>query len=268
MLFRTVAITIFLSIFLQASAYDLQEIKKDFYKNVVLKSNHNGKTQKFKLSDNYFKRAKKYLFQEQDKFTYTQFVSLVDLSQQVLVLTIWDDNQKDFYPIGFDYISSGDINREIETKPGEDHYVKTPAGLFDIKSGWRSDGKMNDENTSRPYGKKGRFVFFFGIQNSVRYNSFDKDGNKITDKNKWVLIKDKLSLAMHAHSGIETFGKPQSHGCIRMSEEMNKFLDNNHVFFAHLLDGKKWIHPYEPKPKDPKNYELAGKYVLVIDNAF
>lgn len=267
MLFKLLATTLLLSLLLQAYAYDLDEIKKDFHSKVVLNSNHN-KTQNFKLSDEYFKKAKEHLLKEQEKFTYTQFVALIDLSQQILILTIWDNDEKDFFPIGFDYISSGDINREIETKPGEDHYVKTPAGLFDIKSGWRSDGKMNDEKTAKPYGSKGRFVFFFGIQDSVRYNSFDRNGTKIKDKNKWVLIKDKLSLAMHAHSGVETLGKPQSHGCIRMSEDLNKFLDNNFVFFDHLLDGKKWTHPYEPKPKNPKNYELAGKYVMIIDSVF
>ncbi|WP_373070760.1 L,D-transpeptidase [Sulfurimonas sp.] len=268
MFIKILSISILLSIFLQASTYDLEDIKKDFYKKVVIHSNHKKSPNKFNLSESYFNKAKIHLLKEQDNFTYTQFVALVDLSQQVLVLTIWDNDEKDFFPIGFDYISSGDINREIETKTGEDHYVKTPAGLFDIKSGWRSDGKMNDENTTKPYGNKGRFVFFFGIQDSVRYNSFDKDGKKIKDKKKWILIKDKLSLAMHAHSLRETLGKPQSHGCIRMSEELNKFLDNNFVFFANLLDGEKWTHPYEPKPKNPKNYQLAGKYVLIIDSVF
>ena len=266
MLFKTFFISIFLSLFLQASTYDLEKIREDFHNKVVL--NSNNKANGFKLTKSYFNKAKKHLLKESDKFGYTQFVILIDLSQQILLLTIWDQQKQDFFPIGFDYISSGDINREIETKKGEDHYVKTPAGLFDIKSGWRSNGKMNDENTSKPYGEKGRFVFFFGIQDSVRYNTFDRDGNKIKDKDKWVLIKDKLSLAIHAHSGVETFGKPQSHGCIRMSEELNKFLDNNFVLFAHLLDGKKWTHPYEPEPKEPKNHELAGKYILIVDSVF
>jgi lipoprotein-anchoring transpeptidase ErfK/SrfK len=205
---------------------------------------------------------------EQDKFSQTQFVTLVDLSKQLLILTIWDDCKRDFFLVGSDRISSGDINREIETKKGEDHYVKTPAGLFDIKSGWRSDGKTLDDNTTKPYGEKGRFVFYFGQHESVRYNTFSKDGEKIKDKKKWKLIKDRLQLAMHAHSSSNLLGTPQSHGCIRISEHLNKFLDNNFVFFAHLLDGKKWIHPYEKKPSKPKNHQLAGKYILIIDSVF
>lgn len=266
MIFKTFSILIFLFSFIQLLAYDLKEIRKGFHENVVLKSKHN-KNQNFNLSKKYFKKVKVYLLQEQNKFTYTQFVSLVDLSHQVFILTIWDNDKKDFYPIGFDYISSGAINREIETKMGEDHYVKTPTGIFDIKSGWRSDGKLLDDNTTKPYGEKGRFVFYFGKKDSVRYNTFDKDGKKIKDKNRWVLIKDKLQLAIHAHSSSNLFGTPQSHGCIRISKYLNKFLDNNFVFFSYLLKGQKWIHPYEPKPDDPKNYELAGKYVIIIDSA-
>lgn len=268
MLLKFIIATLLSSTFLQLFAYDLEEIKKDFYEKVVLKSNIQDRDKKFKLSESYFENAKEYLLIEQDKFTYTQFVSLIDLSKQVLILTVWDECERDFFPIGFDFISSGDIDREIETKTGEDHYIKSPVGLFDIKSGWRSEGKFLEDNITRPYGEKGRFVFYFGKQNSVRYNSFDKDGNKITDKKKWKLIKSKLNFAMHAHSGTETFGRVQSHGCIRMSEHLNKFLDNNFVFFAHLLNGKEWMHPYEPKPQNPKNHELAGKYVLVIDSVF
>ena len=267
MLFKILTILLFFSIFLQASEYNLTEIKKDFYKNVVLKSPIKNRNKKFRLTESYFNKAKKHLLQESDKFTYTQFVALVDLSKQVLILTLWDNTKKDFFPIGFDFVSTGDIDREGETKRGEDHYVKTPSGIFGIKSGWRSDGKVIDDNVTKPYGSKGRFVFYFGKQNSIRYNTFDKNGKKINDKKKWTLIKSELQLAMHAHTSQNYFGQTQSHGCIRISEAMNIFLDNNFVFFSHLLLDDEWIHPYEAAPKTPKNHKLAGKYLVIIDSA-
>jgi hypothetical protein len=254
-------ITIVSSFFIQLFAYDIDSIRADFQTELHLEPKEQ------KLSKGYYKKIKKHLHKSAKLFTHTQFVTLVDLSKQILILNIWDYEKKDFYLVGFTHISSGDINREIQTKPGEDHYVKTPAGVFDIKSGWRSDGKLNDAKTAKPYGSKDKFVFFFGTQESVRYNTFDKNGTKIKDKKKWVLIKDNLELAMHAHTGVENFGYPQSHGCIRMSEELNSFLDNNFVFFSHLLDGKRWTHPYEKAPKRPKNHDLAGKYLIIIDSA-
>lgn len=264
MFFKTLTILIALSAFTQIYAYDLETIREDFRENVVL--NSTKKAKKLKLSKNYFNKAKKHLLKNKNKFTYTQFVSLVDLSKQILLLTIWDNEKKDFFKVGYDYISSGAMEREVETKIGEDHYVKTPEGLFKIKSGWRSDGKMLDDNSTKPYGEKGRFVFYFGKHESIRYNTFDRDGNKIKDKKKWVLIKDHLQLAMHAHSSENTLGTPQSHGCLRISADLNKFLDNNFVFFSHLLEEDEWVHPYDKKPDNPKNHKLAGKYILIIDS--
>ncbi|MCW8838287.1 MAG: L,D-transpeptidase [Thiovulaceae bacterium] len=281
MLLKLLFITILSSLILQATTYDLEKIKKDFHEEVVLKSLKKKftkksaiqralkrRSEKFTLDEKYFAKAKKHLEKKQDKFTSSQFVTLVDLSKQVLILTLWDNEDKTFFPIGFDFISSGNINRELETTKGEDHYIKTPTGLFPIKSGWRSYGKSNENNTAKPYGKKGMFIFYFGEHKSIRYNTFDKDGNKIKDKKKWKLIKDNLKFAMHAHSTTQYLGKPRSHGCLRMSEELNLFLDNNLVFFKHLYKGEKWTHPYEEPPKEPKNYALAGKYLMVINNVF
>lgn len=264
MIFKLPSLVLALSLFTQTYAYNLEKIREDFSQNVVVKSNKNR--QNFQLPTAYFQAAKTHLLQREEKFTTTQFVSLVDLSKQIFLLTIFDNDKKDFYFVGFDFLSSGDIQREKNTKAGEDHYVKTPSGLFDIKSGWRSDGKSLDDNITKPYGEKGRFVFYFGKHESVRYNTFDKYGNKIKERRNWVLIKDHLQLAMHAHSSTSTLGTPQSHGCLRISESLNRFLDNNFVFFSHLLKEDKWIHPYEKQPDDPKNHHLAGKYILIIES--
>ncbi len=279
-LIKILLLSLLSSIVLNASLYNLEDIKKDFHNEVVIKTIKKvskkdlsldqalkERAKKFSLDDEYFKNLKPHLLKQKEHFKTTQFVTLIDLSKQVLIISIWDNEKQEFFPVGYDFISSGDIEREIETKAGEDHYVKTPTGLFPIKSGWRSYGKTNTGNKAKPYGKKGRFVFFFGKHTSVRYHTFDKNGKKIKDKKKWKLIKDKLSFAMHAHSTTTYLGQERSHGCVRMSDELNLFMDNNFVLFRHLLKDKKWIHPYEPAPKDPKNYDLAGKYLLVIDSA-
>jgi len=265
MILKLLLSSFLLALATQASTINIKKIQNDFYKKVTLKSAHAKKIKKFTLTKKYFKRAKKQLFKKRKYLKKSQFVSLIDLSRQVMILSVWDQQKKDFFPIGFDYISSGDINREIETKKGQDHYVKTPQGFFKIKSGWRSYGETNKDNIVKPYGRKGLFIFNFGIQNSVRYHTYDKNGKRIKNKKKWKLINAKLHFAMHAHSTTQTLGIPRSHGCIRMSEPFNKYLDNNFVFFNHLYKKNRWTHPYQSAPKHPRNQKLAGQYLMVRD---
>lgn len=250
---------------------ELLKIMKNspFTENSFIKKSLAQRKKKFHIRNNYWKKAKEHLSSKQDAFTFTQFIALVDLSKQVLILVLWDNDTKTFHPIGFDFISSGNINKEVETNTGDDHYLKTPSGLFNIQSGWRSNGKVLDDNVTLPYGQKNTYVFYFGTQKSIRYNTFDKNGTKVKDINKWNLITDKLNLALHAHKSSAPFGRPNSHGCIRISDELNLFLDNNLVFFKELYNNKKeWKHPYNKPPKEPKNYQLAGKYLFVLDKIY
>ncbi|WP_373001933.1 L,D-transpeptidase [Sulfurimonas sp.] len=272
---------IFLSSLLQASSFDIKKMQKDFHDTVVLKplyEKYNEKSlvdkavkkraKKFRVYNYYWKKAKIQLSKKRKYLSSSQFLTLVDLSKQVLIVVLWDNEAKDFYPIGFDFISSGNIKREKEVTNGDDHYFKTPAGFFNIKSGWRSDGETYKDNITMPYGKKDSFVFYFGEQKSIRYNSFDANNTKIKDPKKWRLITDKLKFAMHAHISTAPLGTPQSHGCIRMSSDMNLYLDNNLVFFKNLYNGKKWIHPYKKPPVEPKNHELAGEYMLILNKVY
>lgn len=252
-------ISLLLPLYLHSSTFNIKKIQKDFNSKIKHST-------KFKIDANYWKRAQKHLWAKRRDFSRSQFIILVDLSKQVLIVVLWDKKIKTFYPIGFDFISSGNIQREVEVTNGDDHYMKTPTGLFSIQSGWRSKGEVYDDNVTMPYGKKGRYVFYFGKQKSVRYNTFDKNTTKIKDKKKWQLITDELEFAIHAHKSTAPLGVPQSHGCIRMSNELNLYLENNLVFFKHLIDkNKKWLHPYYRPPKEPKNHDLAGKYMLVVD---
>ncbi|WP_294963536.1 L,D-transpeptidase [Sulfurimonas sp.] len=276
--FRLSIFFILLSSLLQASSLNVVKIQNDFYYSVIIKplyAKYHKKSlvdkalkqrrNKFRIYNSYWKRAKKELFKKSKHLTSSQFLTLVDLSKQVILVVLWDNEAKNFYPVGYDFVSTGNINREKDVKRGEDHYFKTPAGFFNIKSGWRSDGKVYSDNFTKPYGKKDSYVFYFGEQKGIRYNTFDKNKTKIKDPKKWQLISDKLKLAMHAHISTAPLGTPQSHGCVRISSELNAYLDNNLVFFKHLYDGKKWTHSYKKPPIKPKNYELAGEYMLVLN---
>lgn len=291
----------YLGTFLQLNAYDLRLIQGDFYNKVVLEPLYNkyyiksiqekcknksnncygislsnfmqkkyvkkiirDRETKFKLDDKYLTQIEFKMRNDKWRLQSTQFISVVDLSKQIFAVLLWDNDEKILKPIGFDFIASGAMEREKEVKKGEDHFLKTPTGFFSIKSGWRSVGKIYKDKKTLPYGKKGRFVFFFGKQKSVRYNTF-KNGKKLKNKKDYKLITDTLNFAIHTHISTKKLGIPASHGCIRMSHELNLFLDNNLVFFKHLYRNGGWIHPYKKPPSSPKNYELAGEYMLVID---
>ena len=220
------------------------------------------------IDKEYWEKAKEKLkaklqYRNLDK---SQFVSIIDLSRQKIVIALYDYEYDDFFPVGVDLISSGNMNREASIEYGEDHYFDSPRGIFRIKGGWRSDGEEN-ENGSLGYGAKDRYIFYLGRQQSVRYNTFDRQGNKIEDKSKWKLITDELEYAIHAHESDMPLGGAYSHGCIRTSNELNKFLDSNLVFHKNNLDQSSlsWKQKYVPSPKEPKNHTFAGEYVIIVD---
>ncbi len=220
------------------------------------------------LDPQYWEKTKKKL---KDKLLYanldkSQFVSIIDLSRQKIIIALYDFEYDDFFPVGVDLISSGNMDREASVQYGEDHYFDSPKGIFRTRGGWRSDGEVN-ENGTLGYGAKDRYIFYLGRQSSVRYNTFDKERNKIQDKSKWKLIKDELEFAMHAHESDMPLGGAYSHGCIRTSNELNKFLDSNLVLHRNNLDQNSlsWKQRYVPSPKEPKNHTLAGEYVIIVD---
>jgi len=235
-------------------------------RDINIKDSLEQRETKFILDDAYWEKAQVHLNTIRDKLVSSQFLSLVDLSNQVLILILWDNENKIFYPIGFDFISSGNMEKEIQVINGDDHYLKTPSGIFSIQSGWRSKGEILEDNITMPYGQKGRFVFYFGKQKSIRYNTLDENGSKTLDKNRWKLIKGELEFAIHAHRSSVSLGEPHSHGCIRMSNELNEFLDNYLVFFKYFYNkNNEWQLQYAKPPSEPKYYDLAGKYILIID---
>ena len=197
--------------------------------------------------------------------TRTQFVTMVDLSSQQMLVLLWYAPHGSFYLIGADLISSGNIEREAHVKRGEDHYFKTPMGIFEIRSGWRSEGKTLEDKVTYPYGMKTRYIFYFGKQKSTRYHTFTAKGEKMTNPKEWRLIEDTLSFALHAHESHNGLGDPYSHGCIRMTNELNLFMDTHSVLHAHVYDGSRWISRSANPPKKARFQEWAGRFLFVVD---
>jgi hypothetical protein len=235
--------------------------------NIKLQTSLRNRKQRTYLSSDYkYKLAKKLNKYCQDEiFKNTQFVSVVDLNRQLFIVLLYIYDENTFYIIGSDLISSGNINREAEVKKGADHYLKTPSGIFKITKGWRSNGKYNLDKKTLSYGSKGRFIYYLGKYDTIRYNTFDKNGTKIIDKNKWQLITDKLNFAIHSHKSTAKMGKPYSHGCIRMTNELNYFLDTNLVLHKNFFKQNRWILKYAKKPKHINNPNLFGEYIIIFD---
>jgi len=214
---------------------------------------------------NYFQKLQKKLQQTSIILNRTQFISVVDLNLQLFTLLLWDNDSKQYYWIGKDYISSGNIRREFENKKGDDHYFKTPNGVFKLQSGWRSEGKHNSTNKVFGYGYKNRYIFYFGEQQSIRYNVFDKNGTKYNNVDDIKLITGTLDFALHAHKSSKPMGEPNSHGCIRTTDELDRFLDNYYVLHYKYIKNGSWSNKYATKPLDNKYKNIAGEYLVVFN---
>lgn len=223
------------------------------------------KKELFSKEKSYREKIKNKLENKELTLEHSQFISVIDLSRQLLIIFLWDESTKEFHYIGKDHISSGNMEREAEVKYGENHYYKTPSGVFKALSGWRSDGETKDDDLTLGYGKKDRFIFYFGEQKSVRYNTFDKKKEKIYDPQKWKLISGKLQFALHAHESLKMMGEPGSHGCVRTTDELNRFLDNNLILHKNMLKNNKWNHSFIKPPLQAKKHNLAGEYLIVFD---
>lgn len=223
------------------------------------------KESRLNYDENYWEKLVDKLKTKKIKLNGSQFVSIIDLEKQMYIVTLWDEATQQFNYIGNDLISSGNIYRESEVKWGDDHYLKTPAGVFKSKYGWRSDGKLNEDQRTLGYGYKDRYIFYFGVQTSIRYHTFDENNNKIENPDEWKLIKDQLNFAVHSHKSSKPMGEPNSHGCIRMTDELNRFLDNNSILHKNMLQGNKWLHKYAKEPDNPKYLNYAGEYLIIFD---
>lgn len=237
------------------------------WKNKKLQESLKRHKNRTKITEEYFStlKAKTLKKLEEETLENDQFISILDLSRQLFLITFYKQESESLELIGVDLISSGDMEREIEINRGDDHYFKTPSGLYSIKSGWRSDGKYKKDNVTQGYGEKGRFIYYLGEHSSIRYNVFDENGVKQYDRAKWRLLKDNLNLAVHAHKSSKEMGKAYSHGCVRMTNEMNYFLDNVSVLHKNLFVNGQWKLKYSKPPRNKKYLKFAGEYLIIFD---
>ncbi len=179
----------------------------------------------------------------QDRIDAKQYFVLVDRSpRQSIMVGLYCPETAEIKIIGWDKVSTGDPNQ-----PGR---FPTPAGVFTNTTsiiGWRSTGIPN-ENGWISYGPAGLRVWDFGWQ--------------ITDNGR------SIRLALHATDpvlGQSLLGQPASHGCIRISEKMNRFLD-----YYGILDYDYEINPENPWVKwlllDEREAVLySGQHLIVAE---
>ena len=272
---------IFIFIYINTYAYDIQEIRKDFFHNVIEKQILKLKTKK-EINDEINKRKQQSILNKQEIARYkkiifkeikkenihsNEYFSIVNLKKQIYTILLYDRNIDKLYLIGSDLISSGNMKKETEVKYGEDHYFDTPIGVYEVKRGWRSDGKYKTTNKIiQSYGSKERFIYYFGNMHQKRYNSFKKR-KKINNIKKYKIIDDNLNFAIHSYKNKNyKFGSKQSHGCVRMSDELNVFLDNNLVLHKNFFYNDRWKLKYSKKPHNIKNIEIKGAFLFIIKN--
>lgn len=70
---------------------------------------------------------------------------------------------------------------------------------------------------------------------------------------------------MHSHESSKPMGIPNSHGCIRITHELNLFLDENLVLHKNNLN-KSHLLPQDISPEQmPLKIKYAGKYLIVVN---
>lgn len=196
----------------------------------------------------------------------SEYITLIDISRQLFIVMLYEEKNNTISFIGSDLISTGNIEKEKEVKYGQDHYFSTPSGIYENSLGWRSSGKLNADGVTLAYGQQERFVYYYGKYKSERYHTFDAQGNKIYDKAKWKLISGYLNFAMHAYESPQKLGIAKSHGCVRMSNELNLFLDRNRVLHQNRLDTHLLQGKYSKNDFKNKLNKYSGKILVIVDS--
>ena len=167
--------------------------------------------------------------------------------RQLIFVCFFDKENKKIIEIGRDKISTGNPQRKGD-------YFFTPTGIFRNTveiSNYRALGTKNEQGW-RGLGEKGSRVWDFGWQRSY----------KIVNNIK---IFIDIRLLLHATDpdfGEQRLGEPDSKGCIRISGNLNKFLD----YFGIIdRDYEKHNHWLLKKDREPVFYQ--GEYLLVGDSS-
>jgi len=139
-------------------------------------------------------------------------------SRQLIFLGFYDAAKATVALVGGDLVSTGLLRR------GQDSFL-TPTGVFEHlpdNFGYRAQGTKN-QNGWRGLGGKGSRVWDFGYQQSPR-------------EFRQGVYESQMRLLMHAtdpDQGEPRLGRMDSKGCVRVSSDMNRFLDRRSILDRH-----------------------------------
>jgi len=210
---------------------------------------------KLTVSQDYQKMLASEAIQKLKKVNVTedQYFVFVDRNpqKQLIFVLFLDIQNENIIEIGRDLVSTGNPKR------GKDYFL-TPTGIFENSInnfGYRALGTKNKKGW-RGLGKKGARVWDFGWQKTEKI---------INGSKKEFLIR----LLMHATDpqfGEPRLGNINSKGCIRISGQMNEFLDLFGILDKEYEENRNkksiWL-----LRKDRKTVKYPGKYLIVADSS-
>jgi len=150
----------------------------------------------------------------------SQYFVYVDRNpdRQLIFLGYYDATAARAELVGGDLVSTGLLRR------GQDSFL-TPTGVFEHlpdNFGFRAQGTKNRQGW-RGFGSKGSRVWDFGFQQSPR-------------EFRQGVYESQMRLLMHAtdpDQGEPRLGRMDSKGCVRVSSDMNRFLDRRSILDRH-----------------------------------
>lgn len=150
----------------------------------------------------------------------SQYFVYVDRNpaRQLIFLGVYDAASDKVELLGGDLVSTGLLRR------GQDSFL-TPTGVFEHlpeNFGYRAQGTRNQHGW-RGLGGKGSRVWDFGFQQSPR-------------EFRQGVYESQMRLLMHAtdpDQGEPRLGGMDSKGCVRVSANMNRFLDRRSILDRH-----------------------------------
>jgi hypothetical protein len=181
-----------------------------------------------------------------------QLVLIVDRAPQAQLLAMaLARPDGDWHILGASHVSTG--------KPGRLQHFKTPVGVLlndGAEIGYRAQGTFN-QNHIRGLGVKGMRVWDFGWHTS----------------DDWRTPGATMAVRVEMHATDpevleERIGRPDSEGCIRLPDALNRFLDRHGIIDAAIErlgetdSGYRALLSPEPDPTP-----LAGEAVIVVDSS-
>ena len=153
-------------------------------------------------------------------------------------MAFWDKEKQD---VELSIVSTKVATGE-ENNPG--HFI-TPVGWYEqtVEHGtFRAQGTKNEKGILG-YGKKGMRIWDFGWQKA---------------ETGWL---KKPEVATDPYSLEQRLGKPDSKGCVRISAELNKFIDLNGILDFNFNSKSPKYFALDP---NRKLYQNQGSFILVI----